>query len=145
MRLADQRPGTVTFYVKDLSNDDEPLLVAEVEHSLAGGFANRLPLEIGGISGGTRSFFDGLVDNVRLSHGALAVDQLLFISEGVNQQTVGYWEFEPRPDVLGDSSGHALNIQPTRSRGAWRVDLEEAALADFCHVLLNSSEFLYVE
>jgi len=139
------KPGTVTFYVKDLSNDDEPLLMAKVEHSLAGGFANQQPLGIGGLSGGTRSFFDGLVDNVRLSAGALAIDQLLFTSEGATQQTVGYWEFEPRPDVLGDSSGHALAIQHSRQRSSRHVNLEQAALADFCHVLMNSSEFLYVE
>jgi hypothetical protein len=141
----DSKPGTVTFFVKDLSNDDEPLLIASVPHSLAGGLANRLPLAIGGQSSGTRSFFDGLVDNVRLSDGALPVDQLLFTSEGINQQTVGYWEFEPRPDVLGDSSGHALSIQPSHVHAGRRVNLEQAALADFCHVLLNASEFLYVE
>ena len=112
----DARRGSVTFFVKDLSNDDEPLLVATVAHSLIGGYANQLPLGIGGQSSGTRSFFDGLVDNVRLSDSALPVDQLLFTNEGINQQTVGYWEFEPRPDVLGDSSGHALSIQPGRMR-----------------------------
>ncbi len=32
-------PGSVTFYLKDLSNDDEPLLIAKVPHTIQGAWA----------------------------------------------------------------------------------------------------------
>ncbi|MSU27180.1 MAG: DUF1549 domain-containing protein [Pedosphaera sp.] len=145
VRLArDGKPGEVTFYVKDLSNDDEPLLVAKVAHQLASGFDNKLPFTIG-MRGTKGSHFDGLVDDVRLSRGALDVEHLLFTNEAVNKATAGYWQFEAKPDVLRDSSGHGLDIQAGPAAAETGVDTRRAALADFCHALLNSNEFLYVE
>ena len=44
-------PGEVVFYVKDLSNDDEPLSIAKVPHKITGGFANPLALNLGGRAG----------------------------------------------------------------------------------------------
>ena len=141
-----QKKGAVTFYLKDLSNDDEPLLVARVPHTITGGLKNDIPLTIGGRSGGSPSGFDGLVDDVRLSAGALDVDQLLFTHEGVGKQTVGYWQFEPRPDVLGDTSGNGLALRRADRPGATRgTDPRRQAWVDLCHVLFNASEFLYVE
>ncbi len=145
VRLArDGKPGEVSFFVKDLSNDDEPLLVAKVAHQLTGGFANTQPFTIG-TRGGNGSYFDGLVDDVRLSRSALDVAQLLFTNEGVNKATVGYWQFETKPDAFRDSSGHDLNIQVGPAATQEVVDTRRTALADLCHVLLNSNEFLYVE
>jgi cytochrome c553 len=140
---ADGKPGVVTFRVKDLSNDDEPLLTARVPHAITGGFGNRQPLVLGGRPAGD-AFFDGLLDDVRLSNGALDVDRLLFTAEGVNNQTVGYWQFEAKPDVFRDSAGHHLDIR-SASRKRDTLDPRRAALVDFCHALLNSSEFLYVD
>jgi len=139
------QPGEVIFYAKDLSNDDEPLLVARAAHNITGGLANEEPLGLGGASRPNNSLFDGMIDDVRLSNAALPVEQLLFTAEGTNAATVGYWEFETRPDVFGDSSGHALSIQPAGQGQAQRADTRAAAWVDFCHVLLNSSEFLYVQ
>ena len=138
------QPGEATFFVKDLSNDDEPLLTAELPHKVAGGFQNQHPFTIGGRAkkGGD---FDGLIDDVRLSDAALGVDQLLFTNEGVNKHTIGYWQFEAKPDVFRDSTGHGHDIKPGGTFAATKVDTRQAALLDFCHVLLNSNEFLYVE
>lgn len=144
VQLAAGEPGTVTFYVKDLSNDDEPLLIAPVRHQIKGSFGNKLPLTLGARSGPKEGFFEGLLDDVRLSRTALGVQQLLYTAEGINRHTVGYWQFEARPDVFRDSSGNGLDIKPAAHAGV-RVDARRAALADFCHVLLNSSEFLYVD
>ncbi|MGV3720768.1 MAG: DUF1553 domain-containing protein, partial [Actinomycetota bacterium] len=138
---ADGKPGSVTFRVKDLSNDDEPLLSARVPHTVTGGFANRRPLLLGGRDG---ALFDGLIDDVRLSSAALDVPQLLVTTEAGSRSTVGFWQFEPKPDVFRDSAGNKLDIRPsTRKNGG--VDPRRAAMEDFCHALLNSSEFLYVD
>jgi mono/diheme cytochrome c family protein len=144
VRLAGAKPGSVTFYLKDLSNDDEPLLVASVPHQVTGAFANKHPLTLGGVSGTKEAFFDGLLDDVRLSRGALGVGQLLYTSERTTRATVGYWRFEARPDAFRDSSGNGLHIRPAASVRA-DVPPRRAALADFCQVLLNANEFLYVD
>lgn len=144
VKLATDKPGVVTFYVKDLSNDDEPLLIAKVEHKITGGFQNKLPFSIGA-KGEKGSFFDGMIDDVRLSKVALGVDQLLFTNEAINQHTVGYWQFEAKPDVFRDATGHGLDIRPAGKFAKAKVDVQRTALQDFCHVLLNANEFLYVE
>jgi hypothetical protein len=141
----DGKPGEVTFYVKDLSNDDEPLLIAKLPHKVTGGFENKEPFTIGGRAPTKGGVFDGLIDDVRLSNAALGVDQLLFTNESINKNTVGYWQFEAKPDVFRDATGHGLDIKPTTKFSKSYVDTRAAALQDFCHVLLNSNEFLYVE
>lgn len=141
----DGKPGEVSFYVKDLSNDDEPLLVAKVNHTITGGYASKNPFTIGGRTGQGQSFFDGLIDDVRLSNKALGVDQILFTSETLNKHVVGYWQFEAKPDVFRDATGHGLDIRPSATFAKTKVDVRKTALMDFCHILLNSNEFLYVE
>jgi hypothetical protein len=145
VRLAgDGKPGAVTFRVKDLANDDEPLLTARVPHNVTGGFANRRSLVLGGRDSRGDALFDGLIDDVRISSAALELPELLFTSEAVSRSTVGFWQFEPKPDVFRDSAGNKLDIRPfARKNGD--VDPRRAALEDFCHALLNSSEFLYVD
>src|SRR5262249_44807223 len=95
VRLATgKEKGLVTFYLKDLSNDDEPLLIAKVPHAISAGIANEHPMTIGNRGRPLDGGFDGLLDDVRLSETAMGVDQLLFTHEGTNKHTVGYWQFE---------------------------------------------------
>ncbi len=140
--------GKVVFSLKDLSNDDEPLLTATVEHPVCGGWVNDVPLTIGGRSGADPNSFDGVLDDVRLSGGALSQPQLLYTAEGVGDSTLGYWKFEAKPDVFADFSGHDRKLSQPEKKTAAKIGHlvpKQAAMADFCHALLNSSEFLYVE
>ena len=139
------KPGRVVFAVKDLSNDDEPLLIATAEHDIAGGLANSAPLTLGGRSGRDPQSFHGAIDDVRISEGALAPAQLLYTAEGVGASTLGYWRFEQKPDVLADSSGHGRSLERAAARAATSDAPARAALGDFCQALLNASEFLYTE
>ncbi len=140
----DEKPGTVTFSVKDLSNDDEQLQSITIEHSIAGGCENSLPLVIGGRTGKSGSHqFDGLIDDIRLSNKALSLGELLFTQDNELASTVGHWRFEAEPGMLKDSSPHHLDLQPVSSESGSQ-NMAKSALADLCHVLLNSSEFLYV-
>jgi hypothetical protein len=112
---------------------------------------------------GTREW-DGLIDDVRLSRGALKQEQLLLTQENPTDQTVGLWQFEMQPGMFQDSSGNKRHMQlnmamPESSTKAGN-NVKQAAAAskpeksestapsawvDFCHVLLNTSEFLYVD
>ncbi len=144
VRLArDGEPGKVTFFLKDLSNDDEPLQIAEMQHNLSQGIVNDAPLAIGRRSGKNASYFDGLVDDVRLVGRAIGVDEILHTVEREVPDVVGYWQFEVDPGVRRNSVSAKHEI--TASGEAIINDTAaEAALVDFCHALLNSNEFLYV-
>lgn len=140
-----QEPGEVRFYVKDLANDDEPLLTATVKHDIVSAGKNDQLLTLGNRSVRS-SGFDGLIDDVRLSNSALGVSQLLFTHEGVTKNTVGYWQFETKPSLFQNTAADKLHIRPmTAATVRKAVEPRLAAWMDLCHVLLNSSEFLYVE
>ncbi len=165
VRLAEPgKPGSVEFSMKDLSNDDEPLLHDTVPFGLAHLPLAKEPFTIGGrgVSGG--GLFDGAIDDVRLSRTPLSADKLLIQREDVNESTVGYWRFEPRPGALLDSGpagrhlvmpnlkGASSRVAPAaqRSNGSDNSpppasSSEKSALAAFCQALLNASEFLYTE
>jgi hypothetical protein len=133
----------ITFYAKDLSNDDEPMQVAHVAHKVV-----KMPSERGAfwIGGSLKTrIWDGLIDDVRLSNVALPVEQLLLTRDGIAATTVGYWQFEAKPGSFRDSAPHGLDLKPAGSSGNPRAVPEQQALADLAQVLLNANEFLYVD
>jgi len=142
-RPAGATPGEAVFFLKDLSDDDEPLQVRRIPH---GNSVGALPVEALGIgqrlNGDSR--FDGLIDDVRWSAAAFDVSQLLLSREGVGPSPLGYWRFEPDPGIFRDSSamGHHIDEAALMKRGRIKSG---NALAALCHVLLNTSEFLYVD
>ncbi len=138
-------PGKVLFALKDLSNDDEPLLTATVEHDLTGDITNVMPVTIGARSGSDRHSFHGVIDDVRLSSAALPTEKMLYTSESITGSTLGYWKFEARPDVFEDTSGHGHSLSRPAGSSTKTLTPAQAALGDFCNALFNSSEFLYTE
>lgn len=138
-------PGRVFFVLKDLSNDDEPLLTATIEHEVTGDWNNELPLTIGARSGSNPNSFHGMIDDVRLSGTALPASAMLYTLESIGDATLAYWRFEAKPDVFADASGHGHPLARPSARPVQALTPERAALGDFCHALLNSSEFLYIE
>ncbi|MEO6787479.1 MAG: DUF1549 domain-containing protein [Chthoniobacteraceae bacterium] len=144
VNLDDATEKGITFYAKDLTNDDEPMQSVQLAHSVTSGIANDAPLVIGGLPAGTGNQFDGLIDDVRLSDTALRAEDLLVTSPSPGEHTVGYWKFEATPNPYADSSGHGHDISSATHKGDQK-DPRFAALVDFCHILLNSNEFLYLD
>ncbi len=142
--LDDATEKGVTFYLKDLSNDDEPMLVSPVKHKTGSGIGAAVPFVIGGLAEGVKHGFDGLIDDVRLSSIPLPAERLLLTSEGASEHTVGLWKFEPDPGVHKDSAQRGGDIL-AKVIDPPRPDPKSAGLVDFCQVLLNSNEFLYVD
>ncbi len=145
MTLDDTGEKGVTFYAKDLSNDDEPLQAVNIAHTVTSGIASSSPLVIGAVSAGKDHCFDGFIDDVRISGIPLRQEQLLFNSAAVNEHTVGYWKFENDPGPYEDSSPLGNDIAAARPAASKQDDPKTAALTDFCHALLNANEFLYVD
>lgn len=142
VRIGDTSETGVTFSLKELAADAE-MHVAHVAHKVTSNHQSNLALVIGGRDPDKGQSWDGLIDDVRLSRQALKPEELLFAREGSNESTVGYWRFE-EPDFFKDSSPNGHNIRPEISPSA-NADPRTAALIDFCHALLNSNEFLYVD
>ena len=136
---------SATFYLKDLSNDDEPMASSVVRFQTLRPESTFTELTLGGLRGGTASW-DGMLDDLRFSDGALPSDDLLIHSqEPIQSRTVGFWRFEPKPGYFWDTSGRGHLIDPPVATQSIPLTAEALALADLCHGLLNSNEFLYVE
>ncbi len=145
VNLTNTSEGGVTFYAKDLSNDDEPMQVAKIAHRVVSGHRSPVAFTIGGRGVDKSHLWDGLIDDVRLSRAVLRQEQLLLTSEALTAATCGYWQFEAKPSVFRDSSPNKNDIKPLLASRAVTTDRKTAALTDFCQVLLNANEFLYVE
>src|SRR5204862_3699146 len=126
---ADTSEQGITFYSKDLSNDDEPLQVATFVHKIASGIRSNAPLQIGARCATAQNLFDGLIDDVRLSNAALTAGQLLLNDAAISAQTVGYWKFENNPGVFKDASPCGADIAAKMIEPP-RIDPRAAAFTD---------------
>ena len=146
VRYADQRgPGEVVFSLKDLANDDEPLLHDRVTTSLTGVRTATQPIQLGGKGADSESSFHGVLDDLRFSAGALDDQALLYANEDRRPDTLGFWRFENKSGTLGDSSGKGRDLTVGSVKAKGDSPAGATPMAALCHALLNSSEFLYVE
>ncbi len=144
VKLGETGEGGIVFYMQDLSDPDAPLRTASVRHKTTA-IRSKAAFVIGGRDGQKVHGWDGLIDEIRLSSNALAKDQLLLVeSPASGGQTAGYWTFEHDPGFFKDASGKCKPLgRPAMPRAAGPAS--ETGLVDFCHVILNSNEFLYVD
>lgn len=137
--------GTVRFTVQDLGDPDaapQTSVVTVPVTRLAP--SEERPVILGARADAARSHhFDGLIGEVRLSARPLAPEQLLPVAAPPPDNVIGHWKFEMADGLLADTSpaGNRLVIPVPPDA----PDPDLAALADFCHVLLNSNAFLYVD
>jgi hypothetical protein len=87
-----------------------------------------------------------LVDEVRISRKALGKDELLY-GDGLTGKgaVAGHWVFEDQPGIFKDSAGVQGDLVKPAAKVDSVVSKNDAALVDFCHVLLNSNGFLYLD
>ncbi len=140
--------GKIAFVLRDLSNPDEPAQEAALDWtglmSASGELSaetmeTMLPMRIGskvGKAGTLEAAFDGLIDDVRICRGFSTATVL---SGG---KELGRWTFEAQTGMLKDLSGNGHDLK-TGSASNPADSPELAALTDLCHVLFNSSGFLY--
>ena len=136
------RSGTVTFYVKDLANEDEPLLTTSAPHPVTALTPPLGPLYIGASNGKAESLWDGLIDEVRVTRGFLTESEIALRRPDITDRTLACWQFEPgsfREDAVSGRGTIRLPQQPVTAAPA------QQALTDLCHALLSSSGLLYVE
>ncbi|MFV0445036.1 MAG: DUF1553 domain-containing protein [Planctomycetaceae bacterium] len=150
VKLDDTSPAGVTFIVRDLVNPKSEVRTANVGHQVVTGIDNDHPIILGGRANNARHRWDGLLDDVRLTASAMSPTAILAdvmrpVSANELSTTgdiVGQWSFNSTSDRGQDQSrqGHSLTLLGESPNG--RAD---QPLVDFCHVLLNSNEFLYLD
>jgi hypothetical protein len=134
--------GSVTFSVKDLANDDEPLQSSLSSHQLDGPLRQLPPLVLGNDATMERPW-DGLIDEIRLHRALLSEDQsMLRLPAPRSATAAACWQFEPATGLRRDLVSGEDSIAPPPDRPA---EARAAAVTDFCHALLSSSAFLYME
>ncbi|MCA9016295.1 MAG: DUF1553 domain-containing protein, partial [Planctomycetaceae bacterium] len=137
-------PG-IQFYVKELFSD-KPLQSVSVKHNVISDYRPENALVLGGRDKTSGSKWNGLLDNVRLSGAALSREELQ-IQDGAKQPAaaIAFWQFNTQSGLLKNSLADALHILPPSETSLGASSARHQALADLCHVFLNSNEFLYLD
>jgi hypothetical protein len=136
--------GTVTFYTRNLADPNAPLEKVTIQHPVVGGYANpERQLTIGGRERDSRSLWDGAISRVVMTNQLLEDKQLLI--GGV--QSAPRCLFDAQAETLTNTSEPKFvwEKQPVKSPTGATISPRLEALADFCHVLINSNEFLYLQ
>ena len=137
VHLADNSTSGIRFAVRDLSMPDAAAQVTEVAHQVVSGVQTDLPLVIGGRSDTDAHAWDGLIDDVRLARTALPKEALT-ISDWAAAADLVHWTFDGPESLVSSPGQQTLEFVSGKA-------VASPALIDFCHVLLNSNEFLYVD
>ncbi len=142
---ADQKfGGTVTFYARSLADPGAELQKVTVAHPVVGGYANpERQLLIGGRERDSRSLWDGAISRVVLTNQMLEGSQLLI--GGV--QNAPRCLFDAQAETLTSTSEPKFiwDKPPVKAPSGATLSPRLEALADFCHALINSNEFLYLQ
>ena len=133
--------GTVTFYARDLSTPDAPLQTVTVPHSACSSVTrNDRAVCVGGRDRDPRNLWHGAIARVTLR------------SSPMDAASVGKPAGREATEIVGD---RAESMLASSADNAWRwensgapppgvADAPMEAVADLCHALLNSNEFLYL-
>jgi hypothetical protein len=143
----------ITFKAKDLSDDDLPVQECTVDCAVHANFGGVAPVCIGAQSPDSpRHLWEGLIDDVRISNDRLPQEALLLhSSETLREDTLSLWRFESRngnPEaVLADEGPAHMRLRESTVAQRPARDAGDAAgpLRDFCHILLNANEFIYLD
>lgn len=150
----DQTKGSVTFYLKDLSDPKSPLQTETVAHEIVGGLSAREGIRT--LLGGRDQkghLWDGQLARLVVSDGALASEQLL-VNKGSGDRVLDF-RFGELPKKFSGVEDPGYEHGPPMPNTAWVRQTTDApgsdypprlfgAVTDFCHALLTSNEFLYL-
>lgn len=147
----DPAKGTVTFYLKDLSDPATPMQSETVQHQIVKGLAapSAGPAIIGG-RGQKGHHWDGQLARIAVSKGRLDRMQLLTYPQRSDAESL-----LPAATRILDWNFAGSNGERPAPGTAWKREAATApagsvppallgAVTDFCHALLNSNEFLYL-
>lgn len=134
--------GSVTFYLKDLSDPKAPLQSKTVAHQIVGGLAAKESVKA--LLGGRDQkghLWDGQLARITVSKGSLTEKQLLI--NGGTADRVFDFQFNGENGARPEDNTAWLRSTSTAPKSGYPPQLL-GAVTDFCHALLSSNEFLYL-
>ena len=146
VKMSDTGETGVTFYTRDLSDMDSLMRSVKVKHKAVTHSPANCAFMIGARDHARAMGWHGLIDDVKISNAALPKDQL-FVGDNENKIAAsGHWKFEENPGFFKDSDNIHPDLTPAlQSKSSDSKPRPSPTLVDFCHVLFNSNEFIYVE
>ena len=136
--VEDKTEGSVTFYMKDLSDAKSPLQTKTVKTTVVGKIQNPAIALITGGRSGRGHLWDGQLARLALSKGALPKDKLFIGKNSSYAERVLDWRFNGNNGEQPAEKTTWLRVQPKQTSKSL------AAVTDLCHALFNSNEFLYL-
>ncbi len=141
--------GKATFWLQSLDIKYGQLQTVEVEFKTAKGITGTFPVVLGGRAKQKAHRWDGQLDQAAVFDQAVNAEtvEALFAarlaSEMIEEQTpLAFWDFENTAARTADATQHGHDL---RSVDEATQQPLEAAVAELCHVLLNSNEFVYID
>ncbi len=129
---------TVTFRVQQMGKPNAPELTSVVPHSVRTGLSKGVSnLVIGGVNKRASSHqWDGRIEAARVTRGILPEEAFTSDPSKWSAPAIVTWNAKEGPtDPLVWASAEA----PPKA-----LDPRQQAMADLCHVLLNTNEFIYL-
>lgn len=89
--------------------------------------------------------WDGMIGEMRLSRKALTIEDLM-VDKNISEEDsiIAHWHFASDEELLKDATKNGYHLQLIKRTKVDSGDAHFKAVTDFCQVVLNSSEFLYV-
>ncbi|MEZ6128347.1 MAG: DUF1553 domain-containing protein [Planctomycetaceae bacterium] len=152
VQQTEEGAGRATFYLQPLDGKHGSLQTAEVTFKTATGISGRFPVMLGGRAQQKRHIWDGQMDQVALFSRAWTseaigslFEQRLRSSAIMLHGPAAFWNFDDTNRPLTDASTAERHLQPTEDKSLKPETPLQNAVAELCHVLLNSNEFVYID
>ncbi len=141
--LENPTSGSVTFYMKDLSDPNAKLQTATVETSVVSQVQNPALKIVTGGRDKRGHLWDGQLARLTISRGALPCEQLLTGSDSATASRILDWTFNGSDGEQPAPNTAWLRQSPMENKSEVSTKTL-SAVTDFCHALFNSNEFLYL-
>lgn len=148
----DNGKGTARFLLQPVNTDYNDLQTAEVEFKSARGITGDFPVMLGGRTRQRLHKWDGQLDQVSLFATSLPTqdiktlfEQRLSASALESQKPIALWAFDDAEQPFADSTPAGHHLQASEDRSLNPTSPLQTAVAELCHVLLNSNEFVYID
>ncbi|MCA9048706.1 MAG: DUF1553 domain-containing protein, partial [Planctomycetaceae bacterium] len=141
--------GEASFTLQPFGAEAAAAQTATVEFRSAKELTGKFPLVVGGRAKQSRHRWDGQLDQLAVFSTALTPQQVqnLFdaqLRDVADAAPVAFWNFESGQQPTADASGESHHLTTVSSADS-PIGPTERSVAELCHVLLNSNEFVYID
>lgn len=139
--LTDITKNGIQFSAKDLTDKDAKIQTASVPHTVVSKLENSNRLVIAGRDTKSNSNWDGIISEFSI-YDTIDIVQ----ADDTNLTTpIAHWKFDSFEAGLVDKTNQQIKLSIGSEAETQLLSPEQEAEVDFCHLLLNSNEFIYID